>query len=413
MHDAASDKVPGRSAGRLLLGEPLTAWIALAAGIVAVCGHSATAYSIPVMMKTITAELGWTRGEFAAAQATRTIGIGVSGVVWGLLTDRIGARAVLVAGALLCALGLTGFAAMDSLGDAYVAGAVMGIGIGGLGPIAASTLVARLFGPRRAVALGALHAGDNLLSSFLPATTAALALALGWRRAVGSFVLAYVAVAVLVLAALPSARAERRAPRSAGLGVLPWRDPGFALIALSFLFAYAYIGAIIYHFVAYQTDLGLSERFATRAMGTAVLAGFAGAMGAGWLATRMRAARVLLVTHALLTLASLALWIVVPGEGTLRVWPWAYGVAMGAYGPLLPLVLAERYGADAPHLGTIIGSVSVLALVGAYLGNLGGGLGHDVAGTYAPAWAGFSAALALALVLPWALLRFARPRLEC
>jgi hypothetical protein len=66
-------------------------------------------------------------------------------------------------------------------------------------------------------------------------------------------------------------------------------------------------------------------------------------------------------------------------------------------------VLAERYGADAPDLGTIIGTVSVVALTGAYLGNLAGGLTHDLSGTYAPAWRGFSAALLLSLAFPAAL----------
>jgi MFS family permease len=402
---------PTIAAGRrpaALLGEPVVAWLALAAGVVAVCGHSATAYSIPVMMKAIIADLGWTRGEFAAAQATRTLGIGVSGLVWGLLTDRVGARAVLVAGALLCALGLLGFAAMDSLADAYVTGAVVGIGVGGLGPIAASALIARRFDRHRAIALGTLHAGDNLLTSFLPATTAAAAAALGWRGAAGSLALAYVALAALLLVSLPAGRTEvrRRTGAAPSLRTLPWRDPGFVLIGLSFIAAYAYIGAVIYHLIAYQTDLGLPERFATRTMGNAVLAGFGGAVAAGWLAGRMRAARVLLATHALLTLGSLALWLS-PDEATLALWPWVHGAAMGAYGPLLPLVLSERYGAEAPDLGTIIGSVSVLALLGAYLGNLAGGLGHDLAGTYAPAWIAFSAALLLALAFPAALLRLA------
>ena len=40
---------------RTLFGEPVLAWAALAAGVIAVCGHSASAYSFPVLMKAITA----------------------------------------------------------------------------------------------------------------------------------------------------------------------------------------------------------------------------------------------------------------------------------------------------------------------------------------------------------------------
>jgi hypothetical protein len=66
-------------------------------------------------------------------------------------------------------------------------------------------------------------------------------------------------------------------------------------------------------------------------------------------------------------------------------------------------VVAERYGAEAPNLGTILGMVSVLALTGAWLGNLTGGVAHDLAGTYLPAWQGFAGVLLLSLALPWSL----------
>ena len=44
-----------------------------------------------------------TRGEFAATAVTRSAAVAVSGFVWGVATDRWGARAVLVTGALLAA----------------------------------------------------------------------------------------------------------------------------------------------------------------------------------------------------------------------------------------------------------------------------------------------------------------------
>src|SRR5262245_25298244 len=87
-------------------GEPLGAWVALVGGILAVCAHSASSYPIPVMMKSILAEMGWSRGEFSATSITRSTAVALTGFAWGVATDRLGARAVLVTGALLAAAGL-------------------------------------------------------------------------------------------------------------------------------------------------------------------------------------------------------------------------------------------------------------------------------------------------------------------
>src|SRR5262245_44771765 len=135
-----------RQPQRTLLGEPLAAWVVLAGGILAVCAHSASSYPVPVMMKSILAEMHWGRGEFAATSITRSTAVALSGFLWGLCTDRFGARIVLVTGALLAAGALVAFGAMRSLAELYVIGAVLGSGIGALGPVATSTLVARRFG---------------------------------------------------------------------------------------------------------------------------------------------------------------------------------------------------------------------------------------------------------------------------
>ena len=154
------------------------------------------------MMKSILAEMGWGRGEFSATSITRSAAVALTGFAWGLCTDRFGARAVLVSGALLAAGALVAFGTMHSLAELYLIGAVIGSGIGALGPVATSTLVARRFGPRRGLALGLLHGGDNLINSLIPRATAALLVAYGWRRASWVIAAGYVVVALLVFVLL-------------------------------------------------------------------------------------------------------------------------------------------------------------------------------------------------------------------
>lgn len=384
------------------LGEPSTAWVALAAGVVAVCAHSASSYTIPVMMKSILAETGWGRGEFAATSVTRSAAVAVSGLLWGLCTDRYGARSVLVTGALVVAGGLLAFGAMRSLAELYLVGAVVGTGIGALGPIAASTLVARRFGPRRGIALGLLHGGDNLLNSAVPRATAALLLALGWRGAAWAIAGVYVLVAgALFLGLAPGAgRAEvREQPSRPGprLRDLPWSRRELHLVALVFLAAYGFLGAVMFHFVPYQTDLDLPVEAASSTFGYLILAGFFGSFLVGLGAQRFSAVGMLGTVQVWIACCSTGLWMF-DGGAALRVWAVLHGLAAAGYAPLTALVVAELFGARAPNLGGTIGLAFLLAMVGVYLGNVGAGWGHDVAQTYLPVWRVSTAVLTVSLV---------------
>jgi MFS family permease len=401
-----------RERRREVFGEPLAAWVVLAGGILAVCAHSASSYPIPVMMKAILAEMGWGRGEFAATAVTRSAAVALSGLLWGLCTDRFGARAVLVAGALLAAAALLAFGAMRSLGELYLIGAVLGSGIGALGPVATSTLVARRFGPRRGLALGLLHGGDNLLNSVIPRASAALLAAYGWRTAAWVVAGGYVAVAGVVLLVLRpgEGRAEdlgpRRLPR---LRDLPWRSPELWLVSLVFLVAYAFLGAVMFHLVPYQTDRGLSVAAASTTFGVLILAGFFGSLAAGVAAQRTSALATLAVVQAAVAVFSFGLWRLAPES--LRWWAALHGLAAAGYAPLTAMAMAELFGVGARNLGGTIGLAFVVAMGGVYLGNVGAGWGHDLAATYAPVWKLFSALLLASLVpLAAVLVRVRGPR---
>lgn len=398
------------------LGEPIAAWVALVGGILAVCAHSASSYPIPVMMKSILAEMQWTRAEFAATAITRSAAVALSGFVWGVATDRWGARAVLVTGAITAAVAQVLFGRLQSLGELYVIGAITGSGIGALGPVATSTLVARRFGPQRGLALGLLHGGDNLLNSAIPRVTAALLVAYGWRRASWVIAAAYVVVALAILATIPSgdgraevAAADTAPSRSLDLRGLPWGRPELWLVSLVFLAAYGFLGAVMFHFVPYQTDLGIPVETATTTFGVLIFAGFFGSLAAGIAAERTSALATLFVAQTLVAVCSVALWIA-PDAERLRWWAWVHGMGAASYAPLTALVMAQLFGAGARNLGGLIGLGFVVAMTGVYLGNLGSGWGHDLAGTYAPVWRLSTAALLASLVPLGLLLRRPHPR---
>jgi len=100
------------------LGESWQAWIALGVGVLAVTAHSALSIAVSVLMKSMVADFGWDRGEFALTMTARMIAMILVVPFAGQLTDRIGARRVLAAGALLMGIGIAGMSRVDEQGQA-------------------------------------------------------------------------------------------------------------------------------------------------------------------------------------------------------------------------------------------------------------------------------------------------------
>ena len=81
-----------------------------------------------VLMKPMLADFGWARTDFTAAMTLRMT-VMVSLIAYaGLLTDRVGARLVLAAGAVIIGLGSLAMARIESLGQLYAAMAWLGSG---------------------------------------------------------------------------------------------------------------------------------------------------------------------------------------------------------------------------------------------------------------------------------------------
>src|SRR6202050_5825466 len=142
------------------------------------------------------AALGALRGMFVGAMASLQIPA-------SLLSERIGAAAVLSLGTALAGFGYC--LAGASTGFAMLLGALV---IGGLGastqhPIA-SALVARAFaGPRSLTALGTYNFAGDLGKMILPATLSVMLLGMAWRPALSILGSIGLAIAVVIFVFTP------------------------------------------------------------------------------------------------------------------------------------------------------------------------------------------------------------------
>src|SRR5512143_509996 len=81
--------------------EPRYAWVMLTIGTVLVALNLGAMSSLSVFLKPISQEFGWPRGATALAYTIAALTIGVAGVGWGRLADRVGTRPVVLVGAIV------------------------------------------------------------------------------------------------------------------------------------------------------------------------------------------------------------------------------------------------------------------------------------------------------------------------
>lgn len=389
------------------LGENWHAWVALAIGVLAVTAHSAASIVFSIVMKPMLADLGWLRAEFSGAMSARMLVMVAVMPLAGLFADRFGPRLVLAAGALVIGSGLIAITSVDSLREFYPLMMLMGPGQAGLGSVAASALVLRRFRRRRAIAIGILNGGDNVINSLVPLGTTALLAVVGWRGTLGTVGAVYVVLAALIAWALwpgggAAGDADGEAARRVTFRDLPWGDVRLWLVCLSYACIYAFVASQQLHFHAYQTDIGRTPEQASTILSVQLLVGALGAPLFGWIAERTSARGTLVFVVAGLAAASVLLWSP-HGYGFYLGWAVAYGTVNSGVVALLALVLAELFGAA--RIGRLMGVAMVFCMSATMLGNLYSAAVFDRVGSYAPVWQTYTALMVLTLVPTVALWR--------
>lgn len=377
------------------LGESGRAWAALGVGVLAVSAHSASSLAVSVLMKSIVADFGWQRADFAWAMTGRILAITLMMPVAGKLADAMGARIVLAGGALLVGLCVTAASFVTAHWQFVAVNVLMGPGQACIGSVAASALVLRLFERHRGVAIGVLNGGDNLINSTVPFAAGSLLAIGGWRFSLRGLAAAYVVLAVLIALTL---RREDGRTVAAGAGAarepMPWTDVRLWVVCVTYALIYAFITSLQLHFHAFQTDGGRTMEEASRLLSIQILVGAIGAPLFGWLAERTSARTALAVNVGGLVVSALGIW-------TLRSWDalvaWAvfHGIVNSGVVAVLALVLHEIFGPR--RIGEIIGVAMVFCMGATLVGNQWTAWEFDRVGSYIPVWQTYTGVMALAL----------------
>src|SRR5262249_47034328 len=136
-------------------------WIIVFAAIVIVGFGVGALFSLAVFLKPMQESMAWSRAAISGVALWMWVVYGMGSLGWGVLSDRWGARRVVIAGGFLLGLGLVASSRITSLWQLYAAfGGVVGVAAGAFyAPL--TTTAARWFTANRGLALRPASAGPR------------------------------------------------------------------------------------------------------------------------------------------------------------------------------------------------------------------------------------------------------------
>jgi len=387
-------------------------WIVVAASAAIVCVGMGALFSLGVFLKPMAETMGWSRGAISTVALLNWIAMGLGSFVWGALSDRLGTRAVAVAGGLLLGLGLVLSSQVQALWQLNVTfGLMVGFAVGAFYAPLTSTAT-KWFTVRRGLAVALVSSGIGV--GILAIAPLARGLTSAWDWRVALLVIGDLAWLIVV----PAALLIRETPGDVGAAAMGGaarvgRDystrqvlsaPQFWAIALTHFACCAAHSGPIFHMVTHATDQGIGPMAAATALGVSGFASIAGRVGGGLLADRFGAKSTLLAGLALQA-AMIVLYLFVRELGPFYVLAIVFGVSYGGVMPLYALVTREYFGEKV--MGAAYGGVFLVSTLGMGLGSFAGGVLYDRLGSYTWLYAGSFAIGAAAVLLA---LTFRTPR---
>jgi MFS family permease len=359
---------------------------------------------------------GWTRAMYATLSGTGALMAGASGPVVGWLIDRVGARKVMIAGAI--AFGLCYFAL--SRATSFVAFMLLfsgiGVGVTATTLIPASLVVTNWFREQRGVALGITFAGIPLGGTGITMLANYAVTHFGWRVGYMVMGLPIVAIVIPLLAIVVQTRPVDWTKSAEGFETLPaavmpglevaeaLRTRSFWMVSAAQLLSLTAFSGASAHFIPYLVGLGCSATTAA-SMSSAVFAfSAAGTFLIGPVADRLNGRTALALVYALGAIGLLMLLGARSGV-MLGMYVVLFGLVANTPTVLIPIVMVESLGIR--RLGSVMGLSEIFATIGFAAGPVLAGRIFDVTRGYLDAFTLFvvlaiASAAAVATCLPLA-----------
>lgn len=362
-------------------------WVIVAAGGLLSCIAIGAMFSLPVFLRAIARDTGWSMTGISAAMTLGFIAMAFASIAWGSLSDRIGTRAVVVTGAVLLGASLALASRAPSL---LVFQLVFGLGVGSAAAAVFAPMMACVtgwFDTHRSLAVSLVSAGMGMAPMTMSPLAAWLVSRHDWRASM--LMIAALAAVVMIPASLlvrrppaldrPQAEpvaADAPAPLSVGDAL---RSPQFVVLLLTNFFCCATHSGPIFHTVSYAVTCGIPLIAAVSIYSVEGLAGMGGRIVFGLLGDRFGAKRMLVAGLLAQALGALGYYFVRTLDGFYAV-AMLFGFIYAGVMPLYSVLARENF--PLRMMGTVIGGSAMAGSLGMAAGPVAGGLIVDALGSY-------------------------------
>ena len=363
-------------------------WVIVGVGALIGCVAIGSLFSLPVLLAPMTAATGWSRTGISSAMTIGFLAMAFGSMFWGAVTDRLGARRVVLAGSCLLAAGVALAAAAPSLLAFQLAfGLVVGIGASAIfAPMMAT--VTGWFETQRSLAVSLVSAGMGMAPMTMSPIVAWLVSRYDWRATL-LIVAAIVAVVMIPASllvrrppaltdagAMAAARAEATLEMSVGDAL---RSPQFTILLLTNFCCCATHSGPIFHTVSYAITCGIPAMTAVSIYSLEGLSGLAGRLGFGVLGDKFGAKQVLVAGLLVQAFGALGYYFAHSLSQFYSV-AAVFGFTYAGVMPLYAVIARENF--PLRMMGTIIGGTSMAGSLGMAASPLLGGWIFDTTGNY-------------------------------
>lgn len=364
-------------------------------------------YCLGVFVKPMSLEYGWPRSVISIAASIMIFSYGLGGIFSGRLLDRLAPRWIMTAGVALLSAGFIMAAFLSEPWQFYlVYGLFCGLGSSFIGAVVCGTTISKWFVRKRGKAIGIASIGIGIGTMLLTPLAGYVVRDYSWQTGfillgVIIFIVGGVAAQVFMGRTRPEdygllpdgddgavdpGGAEESLPAPANLSVIPvLMDSRFWVMAFSYSLAVMVWASVSVHQVAHALDRNIDGIAAASAVGVIGLTSIAGRYFFGALSDRVRDAKYLAFLGFFFMALSMAVLMMTDSAASLYVYAVLFGFGYGSMAPLMPFLLADRFGRH------IMGSAYGLLIF--FTAGLGGSLGpmlagfiYDHYGSYAHAW---------------------------
>jgi MFS family permease len=393
-------------------------WVIVAAGGLLGCVAIGGMFSLPVFLKPIAKDTGWSVTGISSAMTIGFLAMAFTSMAWGTLTDRFGPLPVVLTGSIVLTLSLTLASHATSLiAFQFIFGLLVGASCAAIfAPMMAT--VTGWFDTYRSLAVSLVSAGMGMAPMTMSPLAAWLVSNHDWRTSMQlvALVVGAIMIPISLLVRRPPALANPKAAASdAGAPQAEMslsealRSPQFLILVTTNFFCCATHSGPIIHTVSYAVSCGIPLISAVTIYSVEGFAGMGGRIAFGLMGDRFGAKRVLvsgLLAQAFGALAYVFAHQLATFYAVAAVFGFIYAGTMPLYASL------ARDNFPLRMMGTVIGGTAMAGSLGMATGPLAGGLIYDAFSSYAWLYIGSWALGLCAFLMAMTFRPFAKPQAE-